>query len=239
MEAIKKIESSLQANPKKFGLWLSVVIAALVAWESRKLFDFRPVSMSEPRVLVANRDLSEDETVSLTDLNIVPNSKLPATPKAKVFSDQELFLLNGKKLKTAVKKGEPITVDLIELGQKQNHLISIPNGRRAYFVETIASAMVSPGVNVDLVLKPFLDNKSSLILVENVLVLSVEKQSEASGVIIALTPDEIEWVERNLRIGRIVLAVRNPNEPTTRRALKKPKQGKQKRVKVEIITEGN
>lgn len=239
MEAIKKIESSLQANPKKFGLWLSIIIAALVAWESKKLFDFRPVSMSEPRVLVASRDLSEDETVSLTDLNIIPHSKLPVIPKSKVFSDQDLFLLNGKKLKTAVKKGEPITIDLIESSQNRKHLISIPNGRRAYFVETTATAMVSPGVYVDLVLKPFLDAKSSLILVENVLVLSVEKQSEASGVIVALTPEEIEWVERNLRMGRIVLAVRNPNEPTTRRALKKPKQGRQKRVKVEIITEGN
>ncbi len=238
MDKLRLVLKFLQVNPKRFAVALSVLIAIVAAWESRNIFSVSSTSVKDLRVLVAMRDLDEGDLVTLSDLSTVPISRISLPDGMRAFTDQELFLVQGQRLIKSVKQGSPIISDLIESNSHGLKIPEIPSGRRAYFIETHSFEMVFPGSKVDLILKPLMDSKDSLILTENALVLSVERRQDLPGVVVALTPDEIEWVERNSRVGKIVLAVRNPKEKSTRRALKKAKRGRLKRVKVEVITEG-
>lgn len=224
-------------HPKHFTVLILIIVAMIFIWENKTAFR-GPANIKEPRILVATRDLSEGELLKPADFKLLPPADLNLAPGERALSDQELFLVQGRRLKSKVSRGNALLFDSVFKTEEESFFRSIPKGLRAYFIETEHLEFVKSGAKVDLVLKPTSSSKNTLILVDDVLILSVDKTSEAPGVVVALTPDEIDWVERNLRFGRVVLAFRNPNEARGRGALKKGEHPDKKRVKVELITEG-
>ncbi|GEM_PF-3080323 len=240
IEALEFLNKLFKVKPKYFCWGLSVIIALIVCWESRKVIRFSEYSIEHPRILVAARDLEVGHPISLRDLSFeVQNiTKEKESSSEKIVTDQELYLVESKKVAQYVKKGQPLTLEMLSAHSDLEPEVAIPKGYRAYFLDMASNEVAFPKARVDLILKPLSDSRENLILVENVLVLSVVREELNPGVILALKPEEIEWIERNLRFGKIALALRNPGEKLIRGALKKGKRGIQKRVKVEIITEG-
>jgi Flp pilus assembly protein CpaB len=227
----------LQIRPKQFTALVLTIVTIIFIWENKEILR-GPANIKDPRILVATRDLSEGELLKYTDFKLVPLVDLNLAPGERALTDQELFMVQGRRLKNKINRGKPLLFDAVFKIEEETFFRDIPRGLRAYFIETEHLEFVQSGGKVDLILKSTSSSKDSLILVEDVLILSVDRTSEAPGVVVALTPDEIDWVERNLRVGKIVLAFRNPTEGRGRGALKKGKHPNKKRVKVELITEG-
>lgn len=240
MIKIKVFDRLFRIKPKYFCWGISVLIAGIVSWESRNLLRSGTETAKQSRVLIAARDLESGHVISINDFvfELRDTNEVQFGQVNRFITDQELDLIEGKMLRRELKKGEALTSQLIASAMGRQPRVSIPEGHRAYFLETLSNEMVFPSARVDLILKPEMDNRESLILAENVLVLSVGHAMENRGVGLALRPEEIEYIEKNLRFGTVALALRNPNEKLLRGALKKGKRGSQKRVKVEIITEG-
>lgn len=229
----------IKIKPSHFILILSGLIAAVAGWESRTVFLQSPKTISEPRVLVAAHDLEQGDLVTFADLKTKPLGSLSLSSDARFFTDQDLPMVQGKRLLGNVSMGMPLLFNVLYQTENRANTSLIPKGMRAYFIETETLDWVRPGGYVDLILKPIAESKSSLILVESALVLAAGSRNSESGVVVALKPEEIEWIEKNTRFGKIVLAVRNPNESSRYGALKKDKQRSKKRVKVEVISEGS
>ena len=240
MEKLEVLSKLLQLKPKYFCWALSAIIALVVSWECHKSIGSSENGVEKPRVLVAIRDLEVGHPISLRDLSFDIPKRVEEKQNNldKVITDQELYLIEGKKVVQHIKKGQLLTQKLLGADSDPESGVPIPKGYRAYFLDMTSHEVAFPKARVDLILKPLSDSRENLILVENVLVLSVASDESNPGVILALKPEEIEWVERNLRFGKIALALRNPGEKVMRGALKKGKRGIKKRVKVEIITEG-
>jgi Flp pilus assembly protein CpaB len=227
----------MQIHPKHFTAVILIGVTIVFVWENKRMLR-SPAKIKDPRILVAARDLSEGELLKSTDFQLSSLEDLHLASGEKALSDQEFFMIQGRRLKKSLSRGNPLLFEAVFKSDADLVYRNIPRGRRAYFVETDHLELVQSGDKVDLVLKTSSSIKNTLILVEDVLILSVDKTSEIPGVILALTPEEIEWVEKNLGSGKVVLAVRNPNEMGGRGALKKGKHQNKKRVKVELITEG-
>lgn len=239
MEKYHSFLALLTLKPKHFALLVSAIVAMVIAWETNIFLSSKKPGIDGRRILIATRDLSEGELITFADFKTIAEEDLSLKMrKARVVTDQQLALVEGQRLIKDITSGTPLLLEAVYPPDATLFSKDIPKGLRAYFVETVTLEMVRPGVKVDLVLKPIRENKDSLILVENALVLSLDKREESSGVVVALSPEEIEWIERNSRLGKIVLAIRNPGEISGRGALKKGKQGAKKRVTVEMITEG-
>lgn len=92
--------------------------------------------------------------------------------------------------------------------------LKVPKGKRAYSLELEHSMPLSPGDRFDL----FGQRESSgpmVSMVENILVLEVIGPRQA---VVALTADEIGWVEMARQTGKLKVAVRGPDDGATDRS---------------------
>jgi len=236
MVVIKEILNKLRGKPNRLVWGLSALFSFLALWECQSRIGTGP-RIEQPRLLISKRDLKMGETLTFANLDYLSHDKMALTAREKYFTDQDLPLVLGKQLMNDIERGSPIHFESIWRGKEPHPPKSIPRGRRAFFIETASFYWVYPGAKVDLVLVPHQESHEKLTLIENVMVLSIETEREAPGVIVALLPVEIEQVNQHLRQGKISLAIRNPADRDFGTASKKGERQILKRVKVELITE--
>ena len=194
-------------------------------------------TIETPRVLIANKELKAGNRVYFSDLELRSQNDLVNMKRKHFITDQELPLIQDKKLLCDVKKNEPLVFGCFSWQSDKKRLIEIPQGKRAVFLPTESLYWVEPGGKVDVVLNSLENIREQPLVIENVLVLSVEADKEPVGVTIAVSPEEIELIQTKLPSSRIALAIRNPKDKKRGGASNKGKHLFPKRVKVEVITE--
>ncbi|MFM8314116.1 MAG: hypothetical protein ACKOA8_07500 [Deltaproteobacteria bacterium] len=237
MAYIEKFLKKINKKSNIFVVVICLIISGVVVLEVWiKIRD--GLAKENKRIIVARRNLLQGDILTLADLDFVFENKTSLRETDIYFDDQDIPALVGRELRENIESRSPILQRSLVFNSDRTKSHSIPKGKRAFFIEASNFHWVQPGSKVDLILKPHLDNKNSLILAENVMVLSVDSENEPFGVTVALTPLEIDWIQRNSKTGPIVLAVRNPKDKGRSTALNKGKHRFPKRVKVEVITEG-
>jgi len=221
MEALKHWARSPRGRA-----WGPILVAcgvgAAVFWEVRSGLLARAKGLSDPRYLVAKRDLSEGLAVSFSDLSFRFADGTPVPSGA--VTDQELHLLTDSKWSRGVRQGEWVTWASMRpapagLGA------AVPKGMRAHGVEFDASPPVFPKDRIDVLWRSEDSGQTPVALVEGAMVLRVQREAGRQSVVLALHPDDIPVLEKAVGGGKLSLSVRNPEEAPAHGSRRRPSFG--------------
>ncbi len=235
MEALKRWTRSPKGKA-----WGPIVVAcavgAAVFWEVRSGLAAKARGLSDPRYLIAARDLSEGLSVSFSDLTFRFAQSSPVPSGA--ITDQELHLLSDSQWARPVRQGEWVTWGVLRpapagLGT------AVPKGMRAHGVEFDASPPVFPKDRIDVFWNSDDPRQAPAALVEGVQVLRVRREAGRQAVVLALHPDDIPVLEKAAGGGKLSLSVRNPEEAPASGPRRRPPFGRKSSPhrRIEIWTE--
>lgn len=201
-------------------LW-GAIAAALVAWEGHRYWSRETHLLTDPRYLLAVRDLSAGEVFGLRDFTFTFEA-----PDQTSYTDQDLGDLVGKRYRISVPAGQYLTVDAVGLAPFAE---AIPKGTRAYAFLAENPLPLQNGDHIDVFAKK--NGKNSRLILENLLVL--RKRREGQEVSVAASRHDIELLENAQDNGKLVVALRNPGDKENEGVrMTRPKKS------IEVLTEG-
>lgn len=169
-----------------------------------------PAGIAEPRYLSFRRSLEAGHPLQFSDLKLLPPRAL-AQPPAGALTDQDLSILRGATVATAVAEGAIVTfVDLELRGDSVRLGRKVPIGMRAFALPLEASMRLQATDYIDIL-------SAAETLVEGALVLSVQRSEEGGQIWVALGPEEVGAVEKAVQTGKLKVALRNPEDKPSRR----------------------
>jgi len=212
MEAFLENVRALGSRQRGLTLVIGGVVGLVVCLEARSIFTSQLQGIRDPRYLVARRELSAGQAVHSLDFTFSPQQNVPKG----ALSDQDLPLLRGSTLNRALKEGEILCIDALRL-PFDNALLgtSIPRGLRAYPIHPSNSLSVRQGDRVDVQLQPESRSEMPFALLEGPLVLQVDPDADGNGseeVVLALSSDDIQLLEKARQRGKLTIALRNPRD---------------------------
>lgn len=218
---------------------VALSLGSVLYWQAR-LWLTKPVMLEAPHYLVYRRGLGNGHELQFADLKIVPPGSLAQVPPGAV-TDQDLGSLRGSTLIASVEQGAPVTFNQLNLrGDAVRFGRRIPVGLRAYPLPVSDSLRIQASDYVDIVSVPARPGAMPTTLAEGVMVLGVQKNETSSEALVALSPDEVELVEKGLRTGTLKLALRNPTDvPRQRGPKRRPATPRSARKAVQIWSEEN
>jgi pilus assembly protein CpaB len=212
-------------------LGLAIVLAAAAAFAAHKWIQRQGAVAAASRiamtpVVVASRDLPAGLALSAGDLKVTrwPQAGLPKG------SFNSIKVLNGRVLKTAASRGEPLLAGkLAAKGLRGGLSAVVPEGYRAMTVrvdEVIGvGGFVQPGDQVDVLATvargPYSKDPITRTVLQNVIVLTVganvkqnknakkPKREKSKVVTLQLTPLQAETLALAANEGKLLLALRN------------------------------
>lgn len=211
---------------------VSLVLGLTVCWQAHAwLYPVVP-GIDEPRYLAYRRSLESGHPLQFTDLKMLPARSVGAPPRGAI-TDQDLVALKGAVLTVSVTEDQLVVFSQLELSGEGTRLgKKVPLGTRAFPIRVTENPGLQASDFVDVILTPERVGQNPATLAEGVAVLSVQAGVEGTEVLVALTPEELELVEKGLQTGKLKLALRNPAEAASpkRRALQT--RSKAKRVEI-------
>lgn len=223
-------------------LWVTAAIGLVtsvgICFELSKIYSKPDLfDINTPRYLVSRRDIDSGTIFSPADFGAraEPSENKPV---ADGITDQDLYLLQGAELTKEIVQGTRLTWPCVKLKGNASRLgPKIPHGMRAYPLNP-EFLPVRPGDRVDIVLTPNAVTESPFIIVDAALVLASGYRREIFEILIALSPAEIEWVEKGKQKGTLKIALRNPDDRSARPRRPEAKRTPNKQVRpIEILTE--
>lgn len=241
METFLKSMSALGTRQRSLTLVIGGLVGLVVCLEARSFFSARAQGIRDPRYLVARRELSAGQAVHFLDFTFSHQQNVAKG----ALSDQDLPLLRGATLNRTVKEGEILCIDALQRPFDSTALgASIPRGLRAYPIRPSNSLSVRRGDRVDVLLEPESPSEMPFALLEGPLVLQVDVDADSRGseeVVLALSSDDIQLLEKAHQRGKLTIALRNPSDEA-------PAAGRQtrhhlwrsakRRPQIEILSEG-
>ncbi len=194
-----------------------------------------PVQGGSRGYLVAVRDLLPGEGVEFSDFTLA-SAPRDLELRSVAISEDRLQEVNHRRFKKRLARGEFLTLNHLEPIQSGRR--QIPRGTRAYLIRPDPWIPVGEGDQVDVLGR--LEAKEPLEVVAGPSeVLAVDTTEAQRGVVLALRPDQITWVEKALRSGTLKVAVRSPQDRSAakirkRRIRKKPSAA----LAAPVISEG-
>jgi Flp pilus assembly protein CpaB len=195
-------------------IFVALLVGGAVFWEVRAAVVAGSRRLSDPRYLVAARDLALGLPVSLSDLSFRHADSEPV-PKGAI-TDQELHLLSDSAWARPLGKGDWVTWSVVAAAH-QGVGATVPRGMRAHGLELKTGPQVFPKDRIDVLWLPS-DPRNpaagATLIVENVQVLRVKRDGARQSLVLAVTPDDIPVLEKAAGSGTLSLSVRNPEEAT-------------------------
>ncbi len=237
MEALKKWGRAPRV--KAWGpLLVAVGVGVAVFWEVRAGLAARARGLSDPRYLVAARDLSAGLPVSFSDLSFRFAGDEPVPSGA--VTDQELALLADSVWKAALPKGGWVTWAVLAAARDSGLGASTPKGMRAHGIELASGPPVFPKDRIDVFWRSRDPAAAPSLVVEAAQVLRVRREGSSQSVVLAVYPDDIPVLEKAAGNGTLSLSVRNPEETASRSSRSRrhaPSRGSLSPRRVEIWTD--
>jgi Flp pilus assembly protein CpaB len=230
----------LRRQPFGVSLLLSALVGVAIAAEVSGWHETQRIS--DPRYLVAKRDLHTGEALGLTDFGLATRGALGGQVPPGSITDQDLELVRGAWLESDLTEGEVLTLSALRSPSQRLSRGAIPAGFLAYPLRAESSLPVLKGDQVDLILRPDLREESPETLVENARILTVERSAEpgeAPTLILALRQEDVELVEKAQQRGKLRLALRSPKDASRgSRHKRRRTSARRSHSRIEILTEG-
>lgn len=143
---------------KKIALVISIVLAILAGLMVKSYIEKEKAKVTKGlglvKVVVASRNIEAGE--ALNDSNIASRSyPVKYVGDRSIYVD-DLYMINGQKLKNSVQEGKPVLWSDIEMQKKEGFASTIKPGMRAITIPvselSSISHMVEPGSRIDLLL---------------------------------------------------------------------------------------
>jgi Flp pilus assembly protein CpaB len=239
VEAVKRIIRHYR-RPYRFAtLGIAFLLAGAFWWELREAARRRNVSIGAPRWLVVKRDIAPGRLIDLGDLGFELASDAHRNDTS-LLTDQDLSRLKNMRSRGPLKKGQ--TLKRADLVSSAGLSPDVPRGRRAYLFQFEDPVPARSGEWVDIYFNPADSGQNSWVLLEAIKVLKANAEGE---VVLALTVDEIQEMEKGKQKGKLTLALRNPDEPNplvegltkTSRFKKRPVIGRPRRIDIQSESE--
>jgi Flp pilus assembly protein CpaB len=223
-------------------LWIALIVGIVTStgiclemwrfWATPVLYD-----IDSPRYLISRRSISQGTTFNSADFGA--QARQGGEEVNAGVTDQDLYLVQGSEFIQPVAAGVPLTWESLKLkGGRPRLGKKIPRGMRAYVLNPEFIAVRS-GDLVDVVLTPDTVVESPFILVDAASVLEAGFRRERFEVVLALSPGDIEMVEKGKQRGKLKIALRNPDDSSHQaKRLQSSRKRPENRQSIEILTEG-
>jgi len=196
-------------------LLMGGLVSAIICFELQHALG-QGAALSDPRYLVSRRALEMGEAVSFLDFGQVSARDQKSPPPAGALTDQDWDRLKGATLSRGIREGEYLSSVSVRFPVRGGLRSStIPAGLLAFAIAPSNTLGVRPGDRLDILLNPESAHEAPAILIEDTLVLGIEAVTEEQGknaVIIAVSQDEIELLEKAQQKGKLKIALRNPHD---------------------------
>ena len=223
----------------KTSLWICLIIGGITCFELASLFP-QSFDISDPRVLVSVRSLQEGEMLSVIDFGF---KQVRAVDLKNALTDQDLYLLEGARLKKSIENKEVLMKDNLILPKRSSSLsLKIPKGMRSYTIQPDNTVPLRGGDKIDVLWQQGGTKDTPLSLIEGATVLNYKEQGEHQKIIIAVKSVDLPVLEKAREYGKLTIALRNPEEEDGDISMRVMKnhpffRGRKKQV-IEIISEG-
>jgi Flp pilus assembly protein CpaB len=204
-------------------LWVGILGVGIVAWEGHHQFSRNLHTLNDPRYLVAARSLKAGEAFSMRDFTYT--FEKPEGGET-YLTDQDFPEAVGTRYRKELGVGEYLTSTRLVSSHFSE---KVPKGTRAYSFTLENRIPLRPGDRIDVFAKK--TRKRSVLILENILVL--QKREDSAQVSVAATSQNIELLENAQDNGKLVVALRNPNDGSRRQTV----SGK-RHVGIDVLTEG-
>lgn len=234
MEALKRIIQHFKRLPR--AEWV-IFLFALGLWVLYDLYENwrqpEPL-LALPRYLVTTRAVPQGLPVSLSDLTFRHARDRKQGIPPQTYTDQDLSTLKGAHFIRALPAGAPITPDTVLLSAEKTGLGNrLPRGKRAYALTPLNPLPVRPGDHVDLYSSAA---GARSAVVDNVAVLHAAYRHDRFEIILAVTPLQIEVLERAQQQGKLTVAVVSQHEEMSEsraiRRVRNPKSTPRPRIEI-------
>lgn len=219
----------ISRHPWLVSLAASVCIGAMVLWGSNEVDPGK-----DEIYLTAMRDILPGEGVELNDFTLGPNPLAEGSADDLVSEDQ-IHQIESSVFQRPLKKGGVLRRSLLSVQGSRKR--KIPFGSRAYLIHPEPWLNVGPGDHVEVLGQT--DSTDAIHVVAGPAeVLGVTSDAEARGVVLALRPDEISWVEKASRRGTLKMAVQSAAEAKRAPRRKHSLGSRRHRPSADVVVEG-
>ena len=205
-----------------------------------------PRGIHDPRVLVAQRDLPKGTLLTQLDLTTVLGTEKEAE---KAFTDQQLPIVLGSRLRFKLRKGERLEHDTLELARKLSLSDQIPLGYRAYSFHPENDLPVQMGDRIDILSalsslgsRPVPgDSDLAQSVATDVEIIDLKRTSEVLTLVVAVAEVDLPKLEKARQSGKLVFTLRSSKdlrEVRNRRANISTLRKQKKPRSVELLVEG-
>lgn len=234
MERLKKLKQLWLRRPLVSRLWLLGICLLVFTVELQNALSGKASNLQLK--LAAKRDLSEGLTITVHDLTVTPTQK-GSEGISDSFTDQELHEVIGSRVVTNIPAGSIILKNQLQAKSMMKFSQKVPKGLRAFTIRTRTRLPIEPGDRVDLLSAQTHSGSKSNYLLEDKKVLAVNKLDEYQEILVALSFEDIRYIQSFNSDGWVDLTLRNPME-TPSVSVKRPEVKGRKKTKIELLEEG-
>lgn len=204
------LKRPLKGKKLGFSFAAALFVAVFLCLEAHSYLKIRQAKLTDPRYLVASRDLGLGNQIYFSDLTLVVGRSISGKIPAGALTDQDLSLLSGSRLSRDLRSGEVLTASHLEARVNRRLAFGVPSGSRAFALTEIVAPEVKAGDRVDVYFTSQVPEMVAALLLENVPVLRYV--FEDSRLVVAVSPSDIGLLEKARRNGSLSVALRNPEE---------------------------
>lgn len=193
-----------------------------------------PRQLSDPRFLIVIRDLEKGSILTQLDLSTVMGT---STHPEKWFTDQQLPVVLGSRLRLRMRRGEKLTYDSIEINKKgQVFADQIPRGYRAYSFIPENDLPLQIGDSVDVMTQSSDDKRVTRRAASDLEILDLKRGSSVSTLVVAVPELQLAELEKARQSGKLVVVLRGSKEKGLKKKSRLEKQ--LTKAKIQILVEG-